>query len=388
MLRTASGFRLGLVALGLICSQAFAADYQAVSLEGFSDGIKHWRNLHGDKYEKYTPAQIVQIADNVLLYQRRNGGWIENRDPTRILSYAEKAQIQEDQKIESASFDNRNVYSQVEYLAAVFSQTGDERYREALMRGLDFTLKNQHKKCGGWPHTVPGAQTYHPYITMADEVTSGVLRTLRKVSVGAEPFAFTDKRTRARARAALVSGDACVLKLQIVQNGKLAGWAGQYHPETLKPENGRSFELASIVSQESIEMLRYLMGIPNPSVAQIRAIEGAVSWFERSQLKGLKIETIKLDQPVKYEYHTATTDRRLVEDPSAPPLWGRFYDLKDNTVVLANRDGIRVAKYSDIHHERRTGYAWYGQWPAKLLNTEYPAWAERMKRPSVLAAKQ
>lgn len=364
---------------------AFAANYQAVSLEGFSDGIKHWRNRYGDKYEKYTPEQIVEIANNVLLYQRRNGGWIENRDPTRVLTYAEKAQIQEDQKTESASFDNRNVYSQIEYLAAVYGQTSDERYRAALMRGLDFTLQSQHKKCGGWPHTVPGEQSYHPYITMADEVTSGVLRSLRKIANGAEPFSFIDRATRARARAALQRGDACVLRLQVKQNGKLAGWAGQYHPETLLPANGRSFELASIVSQESIEMLRYLMAIPQPSAAQIRAIEGGVSWFERSALKGLKIETIKLDQPVKYEYHTATTDRRLVEDPAAAPLWGRFYDLKDNSVVLANRDGIRVAKYSDIHHERRTGYAWYGQWPAKLLATEYPAWCERLGRASVLA---
>lgn len=373
--------------LGMLAGPVCAASYTAVPLEGFSDGIKHWRNLHGDKYEKFAPEQIVEIADNVLLYQRRNGGWIENRDPTRVLSYAEKAQIQEDQKIESASFDNRNVYSQIEYLAAVYKQTGDERYRKALMRGLDFTLQNQHRKCGGWPHTVPGSQPYHPYITMADEVTSGVLRTLRKISDGAEPFSFMTRTTRAKARAALKRGDACVLQLQIVQNGQLAGWAGQYHPDTLLPANGRSFELASIVSQESIEMLRYLMGIPQPSAAQIRAIEGAVSWFERSALKGLKIETVKLDQPVKYEYHTATTDRRLVEDPAAPPLWARFYDLKDNSPVLANRDGIRVAKYADIHHERRTGYAWYGQWPAKLLSTEYPAWCERMKRPSVLKAQ-
>ncbi|MDO6385902.1 pectate lyase [Uliginosibacterium sp. 31-12] len=375
------------VLLGMLGGQAVAAGYTAVSLQGFDDGIKHWRNRYGDKYEKYAPEQIREIANNVLLYQRLNGGWIENRDPTRVLSYAEKAQIQEEQKIESASFDNRNVYSQIEYLAAVYGQTGEARYREALLRGLDFTLNNQHKKCGGWPHTVPGEQSYHPYITMADEVTSGVLRTLRKIAAGSAPFAFMPAATRARAGAAVKRGDACVLQLQIVQNGQLAGWAGQYHPDTLLPANGRSFELASIVSQESIEMLRYLMGIDKPTPAQIRAIEGGVKWFERSALKGLKIETVKLDQPVKYEYHTATTDRLLVEDPAAPLLWARFYDLKDNSVVLANRDGIRVAKYADIHHERRTGYAWYGQWPAKLLDSEYPAWCARLQRASVLNQK-
>ncbi|MDQ7989170.1 MAG: pectate lyase [Candidatus Dactylopiibacterium sp.] len=359
--------------------------WQAIPLDGFRDGIHHWRNRYGNDYARYAPEQIVEIADNVLLYQRRNGGWIENRDPTRILSYAEKAQIQEDQKVDSASFDNDNVFSQVEYLAAAFNQTQDVRYREASLRGLDFMLRNQHRKCGGWPHTVPGSQPYHPYITMADAVTSGVLRTLRRVATGDAPFGFMPAPERARARAALRRGDDCVLRLQIVQEGRLAGWAGQYHPVSLKPEGGRSFELASIVSRESVEMVRYLMSIPEPSPAQIRAVEGAVRWFERSALRGLRVETFKLEQPVKYDFHTATTDRRLVEDPAAPALWGRFYDLADNSVVLANRDGVRVKRYDEILHERRTGYDWYGTWPAKLLATEYPAWAKRVGRKPVLA---
>jgi len=36
-------------------------------------------------------------------------------------------------------------------------------------------------------------------------------------------------------------------------------------------------------------------------------------------------------------------------------------------------------KYSvaEIEHERRTGYAWYVDEPAKLLKKEYPAWREK-----------
>ena len=127
-------------------------------------------------------------------------------------------------------------------------------------------------------------------------------------------------------------------------------------------------------------MVRYLMSISNPSPDVVQSIEGAVSWLQRSRLDGLKLETFTLAVPIKYEYHTSSTDRRLVAAPSAAPRWGRFYDLQDNSVVLANRDGKRVAQYSDITHERRTGYGWYGDWPAKLLDTEYPAWRERMKR--------
>lgn len=354
--------------------------YQAIPLELFSDGIKHWQDRHGKDYPRYKDTQVVEIANNVLLYQRDNGGWIENRDPARILGDADVKATQAEKSIAKGSFDNRNVYSQVEYLFAAYDQTGERVYREAAVKGLRYTLSMQHKKCGGWPHTVPGDQPYHPYITMADEVTSGVLRMLRKVEQSDAPFKSVDATDRAAAAEARKKGDACVLALQIRQGGKLAGWAGQYDPDTLLPAQGRSFELPAMVSQESVEMARYLMGIPNPSPEVIAAIEGVMEWFERSKLVGWKIETIKLDQPVKYEFHTATTDRRLVQDASAPPLWGRFYDVKDNSIVLANRDGIRVKEYSQIHHERRTGYAWYGNWPSKVLYEEYPAWKKRMGR--------
>jgi hypothetical protein len=33
--------------------------------------------------------------------------------------------------------------------------------------------------------------------------------------------------------------------------------------------------------------------------------------------------------------------------------------------------------YSDIERERRLGYAYYGDWPAKLLNKEYPDWMKK-----------
>lgn len=108
-----------------------AGPYAAISLKGMSDSIQHWRNRYGDKYAKYADEQIVEIADNVLLYQRDNGGWVENRDPSRILTAEEIAAISAEKANPTGSFDNRNVYSQVEYLSAVYLQTGDIRYRNA-----------------------------------------------------------------------------------------------------------------------------------------------------------------------------------------------------------------------------------------------------------------
>jgi PelA/Pel-15E family pectate lyase len=368
--------------VSLLCHPLAIADTknQPISLAAFSDGIKHWQDRHGTDYARYQPQQITEIADNLLLYQRDNGAWIENRDPTRILDATEKAALVAEKTQASGSFDNRNIYSQIEYLAAAFGETRRPAYREAAARGLDYALAQQIARCGGWPHSVPGTQSYHPYITIADEVTSGMLRLLRKVSAGADPFGYVDSATRARAQAALDRGDECVLKLQVRQSGKLTGWAGQYDPETLQPAQGRAFELPSIVSQETVEMLRYLMSVQQPSAAQVESIESAVAWLRRSQINGIRLEKVTLEKPVQYQYHLATFDYRLVDDAAAPPLWARFYDLEDNSIVLANRDSVRVKDFSEIHPERRSGYAWFGTWPAALLTNEYPAWRVRHPR--------
>ncbi len=350
--------------------------YAAVSLGGLADGINHYRNRMGSDYARYVPEQIVEIAENVLLYQRGNGGWIENQDPTRMLGADERARLAAEKARPQISFDNRNASSQVEYLAAVFEQTRDVRHRDAVLRGLDAIFAHQVAACGGWPHTVPGSESYHGHITIADDVTVGLLGVLRKVAAGAPPFAFGILTLRARARQAVERGESCLLRLQVTQQGKLTGWAGQYDVQTLRPAHGRSYELPSIVAQETTAIVRYLMGVDNPSAEVVRAVEGAVVWIERSKVTGVRIEDFAAP-PVKYKFHSSTTDRRLVQDPASPPLWGRFYDLTDNSVVLANRDGRRVRGYGDIARERRTGYAWYGDWPARLIAEEYPAWAAK-----------
>jgi hypothetical protein len=64
----------------------------------------------------------------------------------------------------------------------------------------------------------------------------------------------------------------------------------------------------------------------------------------------------------------------VVDDPAAPPLWGRFYDIKTNKPFFCDRDGVPKPHLADIGSERRNGYAWYGTWPQALLDREYPAW--------------
>jgi PelA/Pel-15E family pectate lyase len=357
----------------LAASPAWATTPPWPSLAGFEDAIHHWRNVHGDAYPRYAPDQVASIADNILRYQRIDGGWIENQDPARILDDAEKARFDAEARKSGGSFDNRNIYTQVDYLATAYAITGDVRYRDGSLKGLQFTLAQQIPACGGWPHTVPATQSYHPHITIADDVTAGVLGTLRKVLTDERRYAFVDAALRARVRSAVDAGDACLLRLQVRQGGALAGWAGQYDAQTLAPAQGRKFELPSITGQETVGVVRYLMSIPDPSLDVVKAVDGAVAWLRHVEITGWRIETFEAPAE-QFQYHSSTKDRRLVADPTASALWARFYDVKDNSAVLATRDSQRVARYEDIPRERRTGYEWYGSWPKRLLSKEYPQW--------------
>jgi PelA/Pel-15E family pectate lyase len=348
-------------------------------LDGFSDCIHHWQNSHHTTdYPRLAADNVRGIADNILLYQRANGGWRENEDPLRILPEAEKAAILADRTKTDTSLDNRNTWPQIAYLAGAFELTRDTRYRDAALRGLDFLFSAQHPS-GGFPHSYPSTEGYRPHLTFADDVLPDVLRFLDQVAAGQPLYTFVDSSRRERAASAVARGNACILRLQVRQGDRRTIWAGQYHHATLAPVGARTFELPGLVCRESVAVVRYLMSIERPSPEVIDAVESAVAWFRSATIAGLRYETFPAE-PVKYQWHTSTTDRRTVPDPAAPPLWARFYDLETSRPFLANRSGQRVATLAEVERERRTGYDWYGTWPAALIERDYPAWRARLGR--------
>jgi len=352
---------------------------EPISLAGFGDGARHWRDGQDrDGYPAYAPEDITDIADNLLRYQRVNGGWPKNFDPLRILSEVEREQVADQRQDLDTTFDNRATYPEVEYLAQVFARTQEPRYREAVLHGIDFILSAQYAN-GGWPHTYPDKKDYFPRITIVDDVMVGILATLRTLESGQGPYAWIAPEPRAKLRQAIQRGDECLLAMQVRQGGKLTGWAAQYDEVTLQPAQGRTFELPALISSETVGVLKYLMRIEPPTPEVRRAVEGGVAWLEAVKISGWRIERVAAE-PVRYQHHTSRDDLVMVADPAALPLWARFYDLKNNEPVLANRDGKRVQRLADMQRERRTGYSWYGGYATKLLKTEYPQWREKWSR--------
>lgn len=358
--------------------------YQPITIDGFYDAIKHWNDRTGEAGVAYYELnQIESIADNLLLYQRDSGGWPTNKHPLRVVSADERKRALEDKSMADASFDNRNIYPQIEYLSEAFKQTGDTRYRDAALKGLRYTLDRQYPN-GGWAHSPDRTDlAYFRHITIADEVMPGVLSFLRKVAAGNHPFDYIDDPLRKQAAQAVAKGDALLLDLQVRIDGKRTGWAGQYHEKTLQPAQGRAYELPGVLAWETVPVLEYLMSIDKPSAEIVDAVNAGAAWLESAKLTGFRIDRVEADSQ-RFDYHAADYDLVVVEDAGAKPIWARFYDLETSKPFLASRDGKRVYQLSEVDAERRTGYSWYGYWPANFLEAEYPAWQQKTAKNSIV----
>jgi PelA/Pel-15E family pectate lyase len=349
--------------------------------ELFNDGIRHYQNEHRQHdYARYSPDQIEAIAENICRHQRDGGGWPKNWDPLRRLSLEEIEQLEAARGKVDSTLDNRTGYPQVDFLAAAYQLTGESRFREAALRGIEYLLAAQGEH-GGWPHAYPNRSGYSAMITFNDAVTVGVLDTLTRIAHLEPAYDFLPEPIRQRVVTAVAAGQACLLRLQLVVDGVPTGWAQQYDPQSLVPATARSYELPAIAAAESVGVVRYLMSLPEPNPEVIESVERAVAWFRRVAIHGKRIEQVPIE-PVQFTYHTARWDRVEVEDPAAPPIWARFYDLESNRPFMANRDGTKVYRLADVELERRTGYGWFTGAPGSLLEKDYPAWKARLDQAS------
>jgi PelA/Pel-15E family pectate lyase len=194
-----------------------------------------------------------------------------------------------------------------------------------------------------------------------------LMRLLREVATS-EAFAIVDAARRKAAQAAFDRGVGCMLKCQIVVNGKKTAWCAQHDEKDFQPRPARTYELVSLSGAESVEIVRLLMSLDRPSPEVVAAVDGAVAWFEAAKLTGIKQVVVPDPQSPR------GTNKVVVKDPAAPPLWARFYGIGTNRPIFSDRDGVPKQNLADIGYERRNGYAWLGTWPAEVLTREYPAW--------------
>lgn len=349
---------------------SYAMSQTVPSMSALHDGIHHWNLEHKERnYKRYSPEQYTKIADNFVAYQNEDGGWPKNIDWMAELPADSVLNTLSDYHRRS-TLDNRNTYSQIEYLAQVYTLTKATKYKNAVLDGLEYLLKTQ-KKNGGWRGWDVDA------ITFNDEVTTGVLRLFLHINEGDLNFSWLDDTMRKRICQAFNKGIDMILRAQYVQNGVKTVWGQQHDNNTLLPTNARTFELASLTAGESCDVVRLLMEIPHPSDEVVESVKAAMAWFERVAITGMRVEKVAIpeDKAANHEY---PYDLVVVKDKKAPRIWSRFYEMSDNTPFMCNRDGIKVYKLSDVKLERRVGYAWYTYAPEKLFKL-YKEWLKKVE---------
>lgn len=333
----------------------------------------HYAKLFTD--DMFLSDEVVRIADNLLLAQKSYGGWEKNINFQNEFSDVEKEEFLDNKNYVGATIDNDATTTEIRFLARAFAKHPKEKYQKAVLKGIDYLLEMQYDN-GGWPQFYPirdEGRHYSRHITFNDNAMTNVLYLLQDIYEGHKDFEAIKITNdyKKKIKTAIDKGIECILKTQIIVDGEPTVWCAQHDNVTLKPAGARTYELPSFSGGESVEVVQFLMNLKNPSDDVIKAVDGAIKWFEANKIIGIRIDYIKDEN--------GNPDKVVVEDSNAPPIWARFYDLETVEPFFCSRDGIKRNNLSEISQERRGGYGWYTDAPQIVID-KYSVWKSNVEK--------
>ena len=331
----------------------------------------------------YGSAEARHVADVIVSFQTPAGGWGKNQDfsgsprlpgqdyvPGNISKYLAPSDFDtpRDPKWNYVgTLDNNATTTELNFLALVAKQTpGTEgaAYRAGFVRGVRYLLAAQYPN-GGWPQVWPREGGYHDAITYNDNAVTLSAELLTAVGNNKDgDYGFVPSNLRRQAAVAAHRALACILKTQIVAKGRRTIWGQQYDALTLRPEAARNYEPAVPSTEESADLLVYLMSLPNPSREVVASVRAGVRWLKSAAVTGYA-----------WTGRETPEGRRLVPKEGAGPLWARFYTAYPMRPVFGDRDKTIHDDVGELTLERRNGYSWYNTSPSKTLEV-YEAWSK------------
>ncbi|WP_262249795.1 pectate lyase [Parapedobacter soli] len=319
------------------------------------------------------PGTIDTIAEKMLLLQRSNGGWSKTFMDKAVnykqpFGKKERQTARKERGNDDTTIDNRATTREITYLLEAYGNTHNIRYKEAAIRGVDYLLAAQYDN-GGWPQYYPDNRIYRSQVTYNDDAMINVLKVLDGISRSLGDYAILTDARGSAAEKAVQNGVQCILATQVVLHGKKTIWAAQYDKDTLVPATARTYELPSLASSESANILLFLMARENPTEDEKAAIRNGVEWFANHVIEGYTMKIVAApNEPTK-------KDRILVKAPDKH-VWARFYDLDEQKPLFAGRDGQPHRRLDEVENERRVGYSWYGEWGDKVIR-QYAKWQQK-----------
>jgi PelA/Pel-15E family pectate lyase len=330
----------------------------------------------------YGGPEAKHIADVIVSFQIPSGGWGKNMNMAGPLRQRGQSYVTNNENrlpspgdFDAArdpswhyvgTIDNDATTTEMRFLAKVqahVSHEEGESYRKAFLLGVNYLLAAQYPN-GGWPQVWPLEGGYHDAITFNDDAVSNTIELLTAVSEGKPEVSFVPGSLRAKAAKAVAKGIQCILATQAVLDGRKTVWGQQCDPLTLRPVAARNYEPAALSSEESADLLLYLMSLPKPS-AQVRdAVNAGIRWLREHAIHNEAVTGGR----------NTPEGRQLVAKQGAGPIWARYYSLEGEKPIFGDRDKTIHDDMNEISRERRNGYAWFNEEPAKALQA-YQTWA-------------
>ncbi|WP_185819479.1 pectate lyase [Salibacterium salarium] len=302
----------------------------------------------------------IEQADNMLTWQMEHGGWSKGIDYSNAWDGEEtRSEWVTSDGVELGTIDNDATVKEIRYLAEVYSETGDERYKESVEAGIDFLMDLQYDT-GGFAQVYPERGNYSDHVTFNDEAMIRTLDVIDDILNKKYPFDdsdIIDEEYYDKLESSMDSAIDYILNAQIEVDGKLTAWCAQHDPHTYEPVQARTYEHPSISGSESVGIVRFLMSRPDQTKEIKEAVKGALQWFEESKVEGMR-----------YVSGGNEDGEYFVEDEDAV-TWYRFYEIATNKAIFSGRDGVVKYDINEIEQERRDGYQWAGSYAVQLLET-------------------
>jgi PelA/Pel-15E family pectate lyase len=336
---------------------------------------------HDDAYFGTAPAR--HIADVIVSFQTPAGGWSKNMSFSGALRLPGQPYAANNLNAFSdpndfdkpndpkwnyvGTLDNDSTNTELHFLSKVQALTpgkDGDAYRASFIKGIHYLLASQYPN-GGFPQVYPLEGGYHDAITFNDNAVSESAETLSDVAEAKPGYDFVPADLRKQAAAAVDRALVCILKSQIVIDGKKTIWAQQEDALTLAPVSARNYEPGALAASESSDLLEYLMSLPHPSKELIGAITAGVTWLKGSAIYGSE-----------YVGGRGTEGGRMLKPKAgAGPLWSRYYSIPAQKPIFGDRDKSIHDDVMELSLERRNGYGWYGAGEQKTID-DYAAWAK------------
>lgn len=328
----------------------------------------------------YAGPEAQAIADTIVSFQTPAGGWSKNQDRTkpprlkgqRYANNAEHMALDDSFDTPTDRFwtfvgtlDNGATTTEMRFLAKVQQQRpgkDGDAYRASILKGVHYLLAAQYPN-GGWPQIYPIEGGFHDAVTFNDNAVAEAAMILEDVAEAKEGFDFAPPALRKTASAASARAIRPILDAQVVVDGKKTVWPQQVDPLTLKPSSARDYEMHSLASAESTDILLFLMRQPNPTPEMKASIHAGVAWLKAHAVHDKAFTKVSDEE-----------GRKLIDLPGATVIWSRNYDIRTGQPIFGDWGKTIHDDVNEISKGRRNGYSWYSAGPQKALDA-YEQWA-------------